>query len=479
MSLRDARANWRGIAFHAAGITVLLLLAFSFIDLLGDSFWYAAVGRWTLEHGHFPTRDPFAFSAVSVPWLVPMPASQVIFAWVTGRFGESALLWMGSIVTTAALSLAWLGGARRLASRVAVFPSLLVTLWIVRGSLAARGQNFGDLAYVCLLLCITQARYVSTKAIPLIGATLGACWINLHSSALAGPVVVSAYGVVLFFDEGPTTTTRRLALLVGALSIGLLITPFGPALLGNVLQLSNAATTKSVDLFRPPQFSSPEFLLAAAFALLVIAGGQLRNRVREGRAESALVLFWLCASCFAMRHLEFLLLTTIFFGGRVLDRELNDSRHVNLARVGMTFAAVLGSVWLIATGALRKDPRAQVPSDAADFVLAHGLRENVLNPYHWGGFLDYAWYGKPRTFIDGRSQLFENGVFDDYSKIDRVDSEWPYLLDVYDIRTVLWEKGSALDFELSQLPDWDRVFSGRLAVVYVRRATAPKADHAL
>jgi hypothetical protein len=125
----------------------------------------------------------------------------------------------------------------------------------------------------------------------------------------------------------------------------------------------------------------------------------------------------------------------------------------------------IGAWWL----ADRKDPLRDVPAESAALVERLGLPDHVLNPYHWGGYLDWAWAGRRKVFIDGRGELFSNGVFDDEARIARVAPEAATLLDVYEIRTVLWERGTPLDAALAHDPGWREVHRDRLAVVYVRR----------
>jgi hypothetical protein len=42
------------------------------------------------------------------------------------------------------------------------------------------------------------------------------------------------------------------------------------------------------------------------------------------------------------------------------------------------------------------------PRDAAAFVKARALPEPVFNSWDFGGYVDFAWGGTPRTFLDGR-----------------------------------------------------------------------------
>ena len=143
------------------------------------------------------------------------------------------------------------------------------------------------------------------------------------------------------------------------------------------------------------------------------------------------------------------------------------------ARRGFGALASLGALGLSAYGlGVDKDPWRDVPLEEAAAIETAGLPDRIANLYHWGGYLDYAWAGRRKVFIDGRNQLFDRQVFHDFERLDRLDS-WQEVLDRHAINTVLWERGSALDRALLASPAWAPVVRGRLAVVYVRRRKMP------
>jgi hypothetical protein len=116
-----------------------------------------------------------------------------------------------------------------------------------------------------------------------------------------------------------------------------------------------------------------------------------------------------------------------------------------------------------------KDPWQHVPVDAARFIKENGLPDNVANPLYWGGYLDYAWRGERRVFIDGRTTQFENGVLIDHGRLFNVTEGSRTVLDMYLINTVLWGRGTALDAALSADAEWVEVYRKGIAVVFVRR----------
>jgi hypothetical protein len=79
--------------------------------------------------------------------------------------------------------------------------------------------------------------------------------------------------------------------------------------------------------------------------------------------------------------------------------------------------------------------------------------------------------GDPRYFIDGRDALtlFGNGTVEDHLALRRGAAESLQVLDIYDVNTVLWERGEPLDEILAHDTAWSRVHEDWLAVVYVRQ----------
>jgi hypothetical protein len=96
-----------------------------------------------------------------------------------------------------------------------------------------------------------------------------------------------------------------------------------------------------------------------------------------------------------------------------------------------------------------------------------------MNILHWGGYLDYAWRGRRRIFIDGRTTQFENGVLTDHGRFANLAPGARDILDAYLVNTVLWESGSPVDAALAHDPGWREVYRKGIAVVYVRKTVMP------
>lgn len=125
------------------------------------------------------------------------------------------------------------------------------------------------------------------------------------------------------------------------------------------------------------------------------------------------------------------------------------------------------------------------PRDAAAFVASAGLAPTVFNSWDHGGYLGWAWRGRPPVFLDGRLEPRERLA--DHDAL--VDAAAPArVVEAYGLRTVLLEplyRNSgrivpAVGWLLAQ-PDW-RLVRASDAVVFARTplppgvAPVPEAD---
>lgn len=461
-----------------AAIALLAALVWHHMELLGDGFWCIAAGDVVLAARALPERDPFAFTTTAAPWILHMPAFQIGAAWLVRHAGLVAMLVACTAVVTAATLVAWLPHARSAAARVVTFPLAVFYVVLDADDLSARGQIFGDLGFAILLVLLqrmrraepTTARGLARVRRLLAPFALGAVWANFHPSFLLAIVVPLGVAAAELLEERHTRAPLApLVAFAGAALAGACLNPYSFVLVLDVAKLAAGTTTAHVDLFQSPSFHAPRWLVAIAIALAIVA---LRTRFgpeRGRRADVALLLAFVAAACAARRYGTLLVAVELVVLGEVATRALVRSWPPLLAS-GAAIAATVAQLAVFATYAReRKDPLFHVPAHAAAVVEARALPDRVMNPYHWGGYLDYAWAGRRKVFVDGRNNLFENGVFDDAMRISALADGWGDLLDMYEVRTVLWESGAPLDRALGKSSAWREVHRDGRAVVYVRR----------
>ena len=79
------------------------------------------------------------------------------------------------------------------------------------------------------------------------------------------------------------------------------------------------------------------------------------------------------------------------------------------------------------------------PVASLDIVLAQNPNARVLAEYGWGGYVIYAGYDHgARVFVDGRNDMYNQSILEDYSAIRSADPGWQELLDSYHVDAMIW-----------------------------------------
>ena len=203
------------------------LLAWGQVQL-EDTWFYAATGRWVVDHHAIPRSDPFSWTVAGRPWQSNGWLWGLLLwaVWSLGSFAAIAALKPLYVVASGA-TLRWAStdfGARRgpamlgaLVGTIATFPFL-----VERPQLAS---------YLAVPVALVLARRAMVRRRPWLWAGLlvvvFAVWTNLHSVALTGVPLVAA----LCFGAALDRRSVRSGALAAAVSLaalcGTLVNPWG------------------------------------------------------------------------------------------------------------------------------------------------------------------------------------------------------------------------------------------------------------
>jgi hypothetical protein len=444
-----------------------------------DVWWHIKVGQDILHTHHFPTVDPYSFTAAGTPWIAYEWLGEIVLAWMYRLGGVVSLcvflIAVGSIIL---LSLYWLATVRSGNSKAA-FISTLFLASLAFASFTLRPQMFGYLFLILTLLVMEKFRQgVSWPlwALPLIFLA----WVNTHGSFIIGIGVVGLYLVTgLFsFQLGSVqaiewTRKQRLQLetaLLFCLAV-LPITPYGTQLAVYPFDMafSQPINVANVNEWRPMPF---ELVGGKIFLGLVVIFFLLQMFYRfSWRLEELLLVAG--GTAMACVHVRFILLFVPFCApvfATMLARWVpaymrqKDKYIANAVLMAAVIAAMIH--YFPKRAALDKTVAATYPVAALDYLRTHPIRGKMLNYYGFGGYLVFA--GQP-VFIDGRGDLYErSGVFSDYIHLNEFEPGSLGVLRNYRIEECLLGTKQSLAAVLSVTPEWRRVYRDDTSVIFVR-----------
>ncbi|MEO6256616.1 MAG: hypothetical protein ABIO69_07390 [Sphingomicrobium sp.] len=440
----------------------------------GDVSWHIAAGQWILAHGRVPSTDPFSYTMSGHPWVAYEWLAEVIYAagfQLAGYAGVAAvvvaaMMVLHCIVFTqlrpkvdpAALLVALMAMDVILAPFTLARPHVLVwpilAGWTV-GLMRARDAGRAPRSALALLML---------------------AWANLHGSFSIGLVIAAAFALDALISAHWDRRLLRQWFVFGLLSLAaVLVNANGIAGVVHPLTVAGMKTLPLIQEWQPSTWSkSPWFF---GLLLAVIAGMAIR-RVRPRPGEGALLLLMLAMALWQVRHQSWLAIVAAI----VLTPYLARPRRADAAANFSSPKARLVGLWLAAAGAvlliigrlmvpLVPDENGANPRSLIAHIPGSVKGQPVFNGYTFGGPLILAGI---RPYIDGRADMYGDGLVADYSAItDGNAVRFNRAVERYGIRwTILPTGNGPLLRVLDSSGEWRRVYTDRVGVIHVRQPAA-------
>jgi hypothetical protein len=462
-----------------AWVEILLIVGVNLLVRRADPdfWWHLAVGEDILRDG-IPRTDAYSWTAAGESWIAHEWLSEVIIALVqrTAGYGGNAILFTACIVGAMAIMYA-LGVRLGAGSRALILAIILATSMLIL-SMAIRPMIFSWLLFSVFLYILAISERQDRRELWLL-PPLCLVWANMHLAFSMGLLLIAIWVAVRIWRRvrGEPVMLGGPLVLLPACVLLTLVNPSGiDVLLYPLHNLDHVASLRMlviewqspVDQFFffliPFYVSAPVLLLA----LLVPRRPQL-FLVLVGCAT-------LLMSLTAARHISFFALALIpivavAFSAPVAPgvQRRAPTRVPAWLALGVLAVALVTAVQF--NGGLRtlgSPPQEQYPRGGAEWIAQNNPDARMLNHYVWGGYLIYQYPATP-VFIDGRTDVYWDSVFDDYLAIVRLAPEAPSLVNQYGVDTILIPKGSGLARSLRESPRWQEVYTGQIESVFVRR----------
>ena len=442
-------------------------------------------GLEILDHGRIPHRDPYSFTAPGHPWVVQSWLASVAYALADRAAHHALVLEQGAIFAIVGILIA-------LCARSSTGPrwALASTLAVAASApgWSPRPLMFG-LACLALTIVVVERRAHPAWLIPIVWI-----WVNSHGSFPLGLAWLCArtVGEAIDLRGWPRHALARLAMFGVGMAVAV-INPLGYRLLSfPLVALHKKSTFQGIVEWHSPNFQTPNHFLTLVF---VVASLVVLLRCRVPWAQLLPVCGFLALGLVAARNLG--PLGVVLAPALATGLSASPVRGALAARGGRwgpRAEGLLGRSWLRAgtalavvvvgavfvVGALGRPSKdlASYPVAAVD-EAAHTGR---LGPTHRIAATDVVgcyllWRAGPSTkvFIDDRYDMYPTRVALDAGTIGAARDDVTYVLDRYQVDTVIWSTSQALPMQLRALGGWREQWRDTHWALLVREPTARPA----
>ena len=469
-------------------LLAVLLAGGMFVPLRGfwidpDVWWHIRVGATILSTHHWPTTDPYSFTVYGTHWIAYQWLGEVVIAIFSNLWGLRGLLALDVILAAAILFALYALVTMRCGNSKAAFVVCALFLPLVYSSLSLRPQMLAYLFLVLTLIILERFRQGHMGALWFL-PPLFLVWVNTHGIFTLGLFALGVYwtcGLVEIhwggLDSRRWTTAERVRLeLVGLLIlIALVVTPYGTELLLYPLDLASSQQIMIANIieWQPMMFDKS---VGKIFLIIVLAYifAQATLRLRWRLEEFILLLAGIGGACL---HVRLVLIFVPFCAplfGVIMARWIEpyepakDKYALNAALMVLVVGAVVG--FFPSRAELASIIEQKWPVRAVAYLRQHPPPKPMLNSYEYGGYLIYSMSDANKVFIDGRADIYvRTGVFVDYLDIARLNFPAPFLLNTYNIQSVLMGRNETLVTLLDASPDWQKIYNDPISVLYVRK----------
>lgn len=305
--------------------------------------------------------------------------------------------------------------------------------------------------------------------------------LEAHRSATDGEAM-SESELEPMQEQDPRTGRLKTLVGVGLASLAaVLINPFGADMLTYPFRTVSIGVLQDfIQEWQSPNFHQIEvqpFLWMLLLVLMAMAISPRRptsiELIHVGifaylgfLAARNIALFALVAAPVLSRHLDAILVNWLprRAGGQELSSRLTRPLNV-LLLVLIAFAALIKGALPLSNRFNEETIAEFMPAEAAEYLRINQPKGPLFNSYNWGGYVLWKLYPEYLSFVDGRTDLFDDAILEEYLDTWRGSDGWQEVLSKWGIRTVLIETDSPLARELLR-EGWTAVHEDDQATVF-------------
>lgn len=465
----------QALGLHPAMIVVLGMCAFLVrmairSGLSGDVFYELEAGRWMLAHHAIARSDVFSYTIKGRSWTDEEWGFQVLLAWMVAHIGAISywLVSAGACCMALLLSVArwrrtgtgWLWSAA-----LSVLAGAGMYLWVT-----PRPQDISYMLFAALMWVLTVARRRSVWLVAVPPLLL--VWANLHGSFLLGLgiLVLEMLWALLPRFGGRLSASKNLpakpvALCLAGSVVATMVNPNGPSLLTYAYHVSSSPQlTQLIQEWQSPNFHSTFFLAVIVGPVLLLFGLLTCSDASFALDDVVIAGVLFVATLHAARFMPYLALAmcAVLSSWSPIKKETIKPTILTIPVAVLACAVLLVGPHVSAGDVQRGNSSMDDPVAATNFLEHQSGR--VFTTYWWSDYMIYR--GVP-VFVDGRTDLyFGTGILDSYVNVASVNVDPDAVFRRWDIRWVMWNRGTPLSTYLASDPAWRQVYQAGDAVVF-------------
>jgi len=467
-------------------VVVLGVLLFSAFLLKGpwdpDYYWHLKTGE-LIANGAFPRTDPFSFTWGGQPWTLHEWLSELLIYRLVDGLGYMGAVTVFAVLPGVAVGILAFALQRMGLRTLAIVGATTLAALLIIPYASIRPQVISWIFFAALIALLLHLRPDRARwALALV--PFFALWANLHGLWVIGLVVLVVYALLSVIGMTPMSGAKWWAVAMVPLAmLGTIFTPEGPSLLLYPLRYVDAGDWGMANI---TEWQSPDFHDPAHWPLLIYMGAvAVFARWRVPWWLSILAFLGIVMTLLALRNGAVAAIIGAPAIAVGMDSALRDWRpdrpapSPRVARQRRVLELVLGAVVVVA-GILifvPRDPAAAVdasierelPVQGVELLLERVPDGRILAWYGWGGYVDGLMYDQgARVFVDGRNDMYDQSILDEYNRVRGAEEGWEEIVDRYDVDALLFPPNEPITKGPAETAGWCEAYRDDNEVVFLR-----------
>ncbi|TFH35573.1 MAG: hypothetical protein E4G99_07000 [Anaerolineales bacterium] len=476
--------------------TFLAIFTMAFrISVDSDTWWHLRAGAEILEGRRILTEDPFSFTRFQQPWHYPGWLAQLILYGMYQAMGFAGL----NLITALMVAVAFMWVWPFMEGPVLLRSALILLAAATSGVYWSARPQILSFALSGLFIFLLERERIGRRLPIWIYFLVMAFWANVHGGFVIGFILIAAYlggecfllaGRILsspsqwrfHFNLSKPMLARFLWIILVSI-IGLSVNPLGPSMVFYPFKtISIGVLREYIQEWQSPDFHMlgvQPFLAMLFLAFVSFGAAEKRSHPRD----YLLVLGLAFMSFWAARNIAIFALAAILPISRAiaslphLKRPWRGSSQdfsprlqagINTIFAILLLAAALAKISIPANNGLNQESVSEAfPSGAIAYLATEVRPAPIFNSYNWGSYLISELYPDYRSVVDGRTDLFDDEILEQYLIAWRGEPGWEEVFDRWGIQLALIEPHSPLAAEL-RMNGWQVAYEDPGALVFTK-----------